>query len=96
VLHFAGDATALLPAVRQDGLLVSTLIGSGDQVPTHNATVVSIYANPDGATLDRCADNHVQQHTRLHIQRTYRLEDTPVALADYVGGTLGKLVITMD
>jgi len=30
------------------------------------------------------------------IQRAYSLADTPTALADFAGGTLGKLVVDLD
>jgi len=38
---------------------------SPQQLPTENATVVGIYANPDTATLNRCADNP-RRHPRAH------------------------------
>jgi NADPH:quinone reductase len=94
VLHFAGDPAALLAAVRNGGRFVSTIVGSPKQLPTEDATVVGIYANPDAATLNRCAANHAGGITRISIQRTYRLDEAPAALADFAGGTLGKLIIT--
>jgi NADPH2:quinone reductase len=75
VLHFAGDPAALLVAVRNGGKFVSTIAGSPEQLPTEDATVVGIYANPDAATLNRCATNHADGITRISIQRTYRLDE---------------------
>ena len=94
VFHFAGDPAALLPVVRANGRLVSTLLSSADQLPTDAVTVVPISANPDQATLDRCADNQALQKTRVTIQKVYGLEETFAAFSDFTGGTLGKLVIT--
>lgn len=64
VLHFAGDTAALLGAVRMAGRLVSSLIGSSEQLPSEDATIISIYANPDASTLDRSATNHAEGRTR--------------------------------
>jgi len=84
----------LLAAVRSGGRFVSTIVSSPEQLPAGDATVVGIYANPDAATLNRCAANHADGVTRISIQRTYRVDEAPTALADFAGGTLGKLVIT--
>jgi NADPH:quinone reductase len=94
VLHFAGDPAALLAAVRSGGRFVSTLVGSPAQLPAGDVTVIGIYANPDAATLDRCAADRGDGTTRISIQRTYHLDEAPAALADFGGGTLGKLIIT--
>lgn len=96
IVHLAGDPASLLPALRDGRLFVSTLIMSPEQVPAGNATVVPIYANPDPATLARCADNQASRRTRVHIQRVYELAEAPAALADFSKGTLGKLVIVID
>jgi NADPH2:quinone reductase len=93
VLHFAGDPAALLATVRPSGRFVSTLLMSPQQLPTEDATVISIYANPDTATLARCAHNRAEDVTRVHLQRTYTLDELPTALTDFAGGTLGKLAI---
>jgi NADPH:quinone reductase len=94
VFHLAGDPAALLSAVRTGGRFVSTLIGSPEQLPTEDATVVGVYANPDAATLDRAAGLQVDGVTRLEVQDTFPLDQAPAALAAFTGGTLGKLVIT--
>jgi NADPH2:quinone reductase len=95
VLHFAGDAGAALAAVRNGGRFVSTLVMSPEQLPTPDATVLGVYANPDEATLNRSANNHAEGVTRVHIQRTYSLDEVPDALAAFAAGTLGKLAITI-
>ena len=94
IIHLAGDPAALLPAVRTGGRFVSTLIGSPEQLPTEDATVIGVYADPDAATLNRAASHQVDGVTRLHVQDTFPLDQAPAALAAFAGGTLGKLVIT--
>ena len=95
VVHLAGDPASLLAALRDGGVFVSTLIMSPEQVPAETATVVPIMANPDAATLDRLADNHLKGRSRVHIERSYGLDETPAAIADFGKGTLGKLVIAV-
>lgn len=94
VIHLAGDPATLLPAVRTGGRFISTLIGSPEQLPTEEATVIGIYANPDTTTLNRAAAHQVDGVTRLQVQDTFPLDKAPAALAAFTGGTLGKLVIT--
>jgi hypothetical protein len=68
---------------------------SPEQLPTEDATVIGIYANPDRATLDRSASNHAEHVTRVHLQRTYTLDEAPVALTDFASGTLGKIAVSI-
>lgn len=95
VLHLAGDPTALLPATRRGGRFVSTLVSSPQQLPSATVTVVPVHANPTPATLERLARNQEEGRTHVIIERVYDLDDTPAALADFVRGTLGKLVIAI-
>jgi NADPH:quinone reductase len=94
-LNFAGAPAALVPAVKQGGRLVSTLIMSPADVPAEGIEVISIYANPARETLERLAKNQADKHTTVTVQRTYTLDQTATALEDFAAGTLGKLVITV-
>jgi NADPH:quinone reductase len=94
VLHFAGDAPDYLPVLRPGGRLVSTRIMSAEQVPTEDATVVPIYANPEPTLLERAASHHLEGVTRTVVQRTFTLQEAQEALDTFSQGTLGKLVIT--
>jgi NADPH:quinone reductase-like Zn-dependent oxidoreductase len=96
VFHLAGDPSALVPALRDGGVFVSTLIMSPAQIPAEGATVVPVMAVPDPAMLARCAGNQAQGRTRVHIERVYTLGEGPTAIADFGNGTLGKLVIAID
>ena len=94
VIHLAGDPSPLLRAVRKGGKFISTLVGSPDQLPAESATVLPVSASPTAPTLERLADNQAEGHTSVKIQRVYGLDGAARALADFAGGTLGKLVIT--
>ena len=94
-LNFAGDPSGLVPAVKQGGRLVSTLIMSPADVPAEGIEVVSIYANPSPETLERLAKNQADKHSTVTVQRTYSLEQTATAFEDFTAGTLGKLVVTV-
>jgi len=96
VIHLAGGAAALLPALRNGGRFASTLLGSPDQLPTEAAVVAAVYATPTTATLDRLAGYSVQQHTKVTVERVYPLAEAAQAFADFGAGTVGKLVLTID
>lgn len=93
VVHLAGDPAALLPLVRDGGRFVSTLVGSPDDVPAGDVTVVPVFAQPTAQVLDRLASAHADGTTGVRIEGTYPLSAAPDALADFARGTLGKLVL---
>jgi NADPH:quinone reductase-like Zn-dependent oxidoreductase len=94
VVHLAGDTGSLLPLVRDGGRFVSTLLGTPDQLPADNLTVVPVAANPAPTTLDRLARHQAEGTTRLVLQKIYPMDATPAAFADFAAGSLGKLVIS--
>lgn len=94
VLHFAGDPAPLVPLVKAGGMFVSTMLRSAGDIPADGFRVASIYANPSPQTLARVAANQAEQITKVTVQRTYTLDQTPDAFTDFAAGTLGKLVIT--
>jgi NADPH:quinone reductase-like Zn-dependent oxidoreductase len=96
VLHFAGDPSALVTAVKPGGRFVSTLVQSPDQVSADDVQVIPVFANPSTATLERLAKNQAEKHTTVTVQRVYELADTIEAFGHFSGGTLGKLVVTVD
>jgi NADPH2:quinone reductase len=96
VLHFAGDPTPLLSVVKPGGALVSTMLRGAEDLQAENVKVVSIYASPSSATLDRVARHQDEKHTTVTVQRVYNLEQTPEAIEQFAAGTLGKLVISID
>src|SRR5215210_7148260 len=95
-LHFAGDPAPLVAVVKPGRTLVSTMLRSADDVAAENVKVISIYASPSAATLDRVARHQVEKHTTVTVQRVYDLEQTAEAIEHFAAGTLGKLVISID
>jgi len=95
VLHLAGDPSSVLTLVAPGGRFVSTLIGSPDQLPVEKVTVVAVYASPSPEILERLAADQAAGATSVTVQRTYPLDDAGQALADFGGGTLGKLVVVL-
>jgi NADPH2:quinone reductase len=93
VLHFAGDAATVLPALRSGGRLVSTLLASPDQVVADSVTVLPVYADPTTPVLTGLAENLAAGRTSVTVQGSYALEDAAEALDDFESGARGKLVI---
>jgi hypothetical protein len=50
VVRLAGDPAAVVAAVRGGGTFVSTLVQSPQRLPTDDAAIVPIYANPSAET----------------------------------------------
>jgi len=89
VLHLADDPVRLTGLLAPGGCLASTLMFGADQHPS----AVAVVANPTEATLDRLAADVLSGRLRLHVSRTYELEDAAQAFTDFAGGTLGKLAV---
>lgn len=96
ILHFAGAPMPLVPAVKQGGTFVSTMLRSAADVPAEGVNVVSIYASPSAETLERVARHQDEQHTTVTVQRVYTLDQAGEAFGAFAAGTLGKLVISID
>ena len=96
ILHFAGAPMPVVPAVKQGGVFVSTLLQSSADVPAEGVNVVSIYASPTADTLDRIAKHQAEEHTTVTVQRVYELDEAGQAFGDFAAGTLGKLVISTN
>lgn len=95
ILHFAGNAAALVPALKTGGRFISALIQSPDQLEAEGIDFVPVFAHPSTAALDRLAKNHAENHSTVAIQRIYTLDESPEALGHFAGGKLGKLVISL-
>ena len=91
IVHLAGDPSQLTDLLRPDGRLASTLGFGSDQHPN----AIAVMASPERATLDRLAADVAHGALRVPVARTYRLEETPQALADFGAGTIGKLAVAV-
>ena len=52
-------------------------------------------ANPASSTLDALAVKAATAALQVPVTRTYPLHEVPQALADFRGGTLGKLAVNV-
>lgn len=95
VIHLAGDPAALLPALRDGGRLVSTLIMSAGQLPAASATVAPVYANPAPDKLDRLAQDSARQRISVSVEKIYPLTQAEQAFAHFSQGTRGKVVLSL-
>ena len=92
IVHLAGDGEQLADLLAPGGRIASTL-GYG---PEQHAAAVAVMANPDSATLEKLAADAASGGLRVMITRTYPLEETPQALADFGAGShQGKLGIAV-
>lgn len=92
IVHLAGDGVSLTDLLATGGRLASTLGLGPDQHPA----AIAVLADPDPATLDRLATDVVAGRLRVPTSRAYDLADVPAALAEFSGGTLGKLAVTLS
>jgi NADPH2:quinone reductase len=95
VIHLAGNASQLADLVMPTGRMASTLGVTGEQLGDRDIEVTTVVAMPTASVLDRLAGEIAAGKLRVPIQRTYRLEETPQAIADFAQGTLGKLAIAL-
>jgi NADPH:quinone reductase-like Zn-dependent oxidoreductase len=91
IVHLVGDGAQLAGLLAPGRRIVSTLGFGRDQHPS----AIAVMASPEAATLDRIAADVVSGALRVPITRTYPLEATPQALADFGAGTLGKLAVSV-
>jgi NADPH:quinone reductase-like Zn-dependent oxidoreductase len=91
IVHLVGDGAQLAGLLAPGRRIVSTLGFGRDQHPS----AIAVMASPEAATLDRIAADVVSGAPRVPITRTYPLEATPQALADFGAGTLGKLAVSV-
>lgn len=91
IVHLAGDPTALVSLLTKKGRIASTTGFGADQHPA----ATFIMANPAPVTLDRIAGELAARRITVPVQRTYTLTEVPAAFADFAGGTLGKISITV-
>jgi NADPH:quinone reductase-like Zn-dependent oxidoreductase len=95
VLHLAGAGLALAALLVSGGRFASTLGVGPEQLAGRNLTATSVMATPAPDVLDRLAAAVAAGRLRVPIQRTYRLEEVPQALADFGAPHVGKLAVAI-
>ncbi|PWR10084.1 NADPH:quinone reductase [Micromonospora acroterricola] len=91
IVHLAGDPSTLAELLSEKGRIASTMGFGADQHPA----ATFIMASPVPATLDRLAGELAAGRITVPVKRTYALTEVPDAFADFAGGTLGKISITV-
>ncbi|MGV9306540.1 NADP-dependent oxidoreductase [Nonomuraea sp. NPDC003727] len=91
-LHLAGDGAAVAGLLVPGGRLASTLhfVPDGEDVKA-----TAIMADPSPATLAFLAAEVVAGRLRVPLARAYDLADGAQAVADFTGGTVGKIAVTV-
>lgn len=94
-LHLAGDGDRVAELVAPGGRLASTLGYGPDQATGRDRDILAtaVTASPDTGTLDWLAAEAASGRLRIPISRTYSLAEAPQALAEFSGGTTGKLAV---
>jgi NADPH:quinone reductase-like Zn-dependent oxidoreductase len=95
VVHLAGDPVALGDLVRDGGRFVSLLNGDAGQAPERGVVATATYATPQRAVLESLAGDALAGRITVPVQRTYALAEVPQAFQDFMGGTIGKLAVTI-
>ncbi|BEL06285.1 NADP-dependent oxidoreductase [Actinoplanes sichuanensis] len=89
VLHLAGDSATLITLLTEKGRIASTL------GPVEHPASTAVMATPTETTLDRLAGDLAAGRLTVPVAGTYSLDEVPAAFADFAGGTLGKISITV-
>lgn len=94
-LHLVGDGLELADVVAPGGRFASTLGLGPDQLSGKDVEATAVVAMPTAEVLDRLAGEVAEGRLRVPVQRTYKLEEVPQAIADFAAGSLGKLAINI-
>jgi NADPH:quinone reductase-like Zn-dependent oxidoreductase len=94
-LHLAGDGPTVAGLVVHGGRLASTVHYTPDNADERNLTATTVMADPIPATLTRLAADVAAGRLRVPLAGTYPLADTTRAIADFTGGAVGKLAVTI-
>ncbi|MBE1563837.1 NADP-dependent oxidoreductase [Nonomuraea africana] len=94
-LHLAGDGTAVAGLLAKGGRFASTVHFTPEDAGERDLKVTTVMADPNPATLAMLADEVVAGRLRVPVAKVYPLEEAPRAIADFTGGTLGKLAVSI-
>lgn len=93
-----GEAFAPMAALVRDGGRIATTLGTADveALAARGVRATNVMGTPTPEKLRLLAEQAVEGTLRVEIQQTYPLADAPLALAAFMAGTRGKLVLTID
>jgi NADPH:quinone reductase-like Zn-dependent oxidoreductase len=95
-LHLAGDPLAIADLIAPGGRFASLLGAGPEQMGDRDLVAHSVNAALLPSQWDELAAHVVAGRLNIPVQRTYRLDDVPAAFADFAGGTLGKLAVSVE
>ncbi|WP_217708389.1 NADP-dependent oxidoreductase [Nonomuraea rhodomycinica] len=93
-LHLAGDGPAVAALLTDGGRLASTIHYRPEE-SGRAIKATAVMADPTPDTLSRLAADAAEGRLRVPVGRSYPLAEAPRALADFAGGTVGKLAVTI-
>jgi NADPH:quinone reductase-like Zn-dependent oxidoreductase len=94
-LHLAGDGPTVAGLLVRGGRLASTVHYTPDDAAERDLKATTVMADPSPANLTRLAADVAAGRLRVPLAGTYRLADTTRAIADFTGGAVGKLAVTI-
>ncbi|MEV6339975.1 NADP-dependent oxidoreductase [Nocardia vinacea] len=94
-LHLAGDGATVAGLVMRGGRFASTVHFVPADAAERDLATTDVMADPSRANLNRLAADAAVGKLRVPITKRYELADAPTAIADFIGGTLGKLAVTI-
>jgi NADPH:quinone reductase-like Zn-dependent oxidoreductase len=94
-LHLAGDGAAVARLLAHGGRFASTMRFTPAEPAERGIKFTTVMADPGPETLGWLAAEVAAGRLRVPIAKAYSLQETPQAIADFTGGTIGKLSITI-
>jgi len=95
-LHFSGDGLQVADLVAPNGRFASTLGLGPNQLSDRRLQATAVMAMPTADVLDDLAAQVTARKLRVPIEQTYRLEEVPQAMNDFVAGHRGKLAVRIN
>jgi NADPH2:quinone reductase len=92
------EAFPPMAALVRDGGRVATTLGTADvaALAARNVTATNVVGAPTTEKLTSLAEQVAAGTLRVEIQQTFPLTEAPAALAAFMAGTRGKLVLTVE
>ncbi|MEU4720180.1 NADP-dependent oxidoreductase [Nonomuraea dietziae] len=94
-LHLAGDGAAVADLLANGGRFASTVHFTPEDAGERDLKATTVMADPNPATLALLAAEVVEGRLRVPVAKVYPLEEAQRAIADFTGGTLGKLAVSI-
>jgi NADPH:quinone reductase-like Zn-dependent oxidoreductase len=92
------DAFVRMAELVRDGGRIATTLSTADVdgLAARGIRATNVMATPTGAKLAMLAEQAATGSLRVEVQRTFPLAEAPAALAAFMAGTRGKIVLTIE